>query len=174
METPLRDTERTPDAEPPAPEEQEPRPDPARRKRRGPGPFLLLVLPTLTVVLAGAVFLVATDRLSGLLGGDDGDQAPAPQAVTDRVDPSLLPWLRKAADRCDTLRPSVLAAQIDLRSGWSNDGAALSGPSGLAGFTPPSGASGARTPTATAPRRRRTPPTPSWPSAAGTAPSPNA
>ncbi|MFE1151058.1 M23 family metallopeptidase [Streptomyces albidoflavus] len=139
METPLRDTERTPDAEPPAPEEleeQETRPDPARQKRRGPGPFLLLVLPTLTVLLAGAVFLVATDRLSGLLGGDDGDPAPAPQAVTDRVDPSLLPWLRKAADRCDTLRPSVLAAQIDLRSGWSNDGAALSGPSGLAGFTP--------------------------------------
>ncbi|MFF8566613.1 M23 family metallopeptidase [Streptomyces albidoflavus] len=142
METPLRDTGRTPDpgtdtdTEPPAPEEQEPRPDPARRKRRGPGPFLLLVLPTLTVLLAGLVFLVATDRLSGLLGGDEGDPAPAPQAVTDRVDPSLLPWLRKAADRCDTLRPSVLAAQIDLRSGWSNDGAALSGPSGLAGFTP--------------------------------------
>ncbi|MBO1287956.1 M23 family metallopeptidase [Streptomyces sampsonii] len=145
MQTPVRDTERTPDGEPPAPEEHEEReeqkehetrPDPARRKRRGPGPFLLLVLPTLTVLLAAAVFLVATDRLSGLLGGDDGDAAPAPQAVTDRVDPSLLPWLRKAADQCDTLRPSVLAAQIDLLSGWSNDGAALSGPSGLAGFTP--------------------------------------
>lgn len=97
MQTPVRDTERTPDGEPPAPEEREEqrehetRPDPAQRKRRGPGPFLLLVLPTLTVLLAAAVFLVATDRLSGLLGGDDGDTAPAPQAVTDRVDPPSSP-----------------------------------------------------------------------------------
>ncbi|MHC8562363.1 hypothetical protein ACW23B_13460 [Streptomyces albidoflavus] len=110
-----RDTERPPDAEQPAPEarpeEQETRPDPARRKRRGPGPFLLLVLPTLTVLLAGAVFLVATDRLSGLLGGDDGDPAPAPQAVTDRVAPPSSPGCERrrtgatrSAPRCSPPR----------------------------------------------------------------------
>lgn len=132
---PLRDADPSPDAEPSAPEDDRTRPARPPRKRRGPGPFLLLVLPALAVLLAGAVFLVATDRLSGLLGGDDGRAQAAPQAVTDRVDSSLVPWLKRAAEQCDVVRPSVLAAQIDVRSGWSNDGAALSGPVGLAGFT---------------------------------------
>ncbi|MEV5403892.1 hypothetical protein AB0L20_14915, partial [Streptomyces albidoflavus] len=40
---------------------------------------------TLTVLLAAAVFLVATDRLSGLLGGEDGDAAPAGGRVRRRA-----------------------------------------------------------------------------------------
>ncbi|MGW5782737.1 M23 family metallopeptidase [Streptomyces sp. NPDC003757] len=125
-----------PRPEPDRPERPEPdRPErPERtpgRKRRGPGPVTLLLLPALVTVTGVAAFLA----LGGLPNPwPDDDSAADPAAAVD-VDPSYLPWLRKAASGCTVLRPSVLAAQIDQLSGWSDDSDELSGQKGIAAFT---------------------------------------
>lgn len=114
---------------------QDDRPERARRRRR-PGPFTLLALPGLTVVLGFAGFMAATGRLSSAWPQDsDTHAAGADSAATDRVDASYVPWLREAAKTCAVLKPSVLAAQIDRRSGWNTDAAALTATVGIAGFT---------------------------------------
>ncbi|CAM5553686.1 Peptidoglycan DD-metalloendopeptidase family protein OS=Streptomyces tendae OX=1932 GN=GUR47_05730 PE=4 SV=1 [Streptomyces tendae] len=101
------------------------------RKRRGPGPVTLLLLPALVTVTGVAAFLA----LGGLPSPwPDDDSAADPSAAVD-IDPSYLPWLRKAASGCAVLRPSVLAAQIDQLSGWSDDSDELSGQKGIAAFT---------------------------------------
>ncbi|MFC7986135.1 M23 family metallopeptidase [Streptomyces sp. NPDC057336] len=106
---------------------QEPAP---RRRRRGPGPFTLLVLPGLVTVTGVAAFLALTGGLPTPWPQD----AKAEQAAVD-IDPSYIPWLRKAASACTVLEPSVLAAQIDQLSGWSDDTDELSGQKGIAAFT---------------------------------------
>jgi murein DD-endopeptidase MepM/ murein hydrolase activator NlpD len=121
-------------SQPPSPDD-EARPVP-RRRRRGPGPFTLLVLPGLTVLLGSAVFLAWTGNLPGTAAdGDDTVAVGAPDAATERVDASYVPWLKKSAQACAAVRPSVLAAQIDAHSGWSTDTASLSDAVGIAGFT---------------------------------------
>src|SRR5207248_2263275 len=47
---------------------------------------------------------------------------------------SFVPWLREATRGCTVVTPSVLAAQIDQLSGWSDDSASLS-QQGIARFT---------------------------------------
>ncbi|MGV9280042.1 peptidoglycan DD-metalloendopeptidase family protein [Streptomyces sp. NPDC003730] len=125
-----------PRPEPDGPE----RPDPDRperpertsgRKRRGPGPVTLLLLPALVTVTGVAAFLA----LGGLPNPWPDDESAADPAAAVDVDPSYLPWLRKAASGCTVLRPSVLAAQIDQLSGWSDDSDELSGQKGIAAFT---------------------------------------
>ncbi|MER5408949.1 M23 family metallopeptidase [Streptomyces sp. NPDC002769] len=111
------------------------RPERTRRRRR-PGPFTLLALPGLTVVLGFAGFMAATGHLPSAWSEDsDAHATTAGNTATDRVDASYVPWLREAARTCALLKPSVLAAQIDRRSGWNTDPATLSGTVGIAGFT---------------------------------------
>ncbi|MFG2679625.1 M23 family metallopeptidase [Streptomyces sp. NPDC048392] len=103
---------------------------PRRRKRRGPGPVALLVLPALVTVTGVAAFL----SLGGLPNPwpDDSDAGPS---AGSGIDPSYVPWLREAASACAVLEPSVLAAQIDQLSGWSDGSDELSGQKGIAAFT---------------------------------------
>ncbi|MFH8443015.1 M23 family metallopeptidase [Streptomyces sp. NPDC018026] len=124
---PTADDTDDPRQEPERPEGPEPGP---RRKRRGPGPVTLLLLPAL-VTVTGVAGLLALGVLPDPWP-DDSDAAPS--AAAD-VDPSYVPWLRKAASACSVLEPSVLAAQIDQLSGWSDDSDELSGQKGIAAFT---------------------------------------
>ncbi|MEU9187259.1 M23 family metallopeptidase [Streptomyces sp. NPDC048484] len=111
-------------------EEETPKERPKRTRRR-PGPFTLLVLPGLVALMGVAGFLAVNGGLSSAWPqGSD----PAPAATT-RVDAAYIPWLRKAVSDCTVIKPSVLAAQIDRLSGWSNDAGALSGEKGIAAFT---------------------------------------
>ncbi|CAL9667778.1 M23 family metallopeptidase [Streptomyces sp. enrichment culture] len=110
-----------------APEQPGKRP---KRKRRGPGPFTLLLLPGLLTVTGVAAFLAL-----GGLPAPWQDDSDAKGPATAGIDPSYVPWLRKAASACTVLEPSVLAAQIDQLSGWSDDTDDLSGQKGIAAFT---------------------------------------
>ncbi|MDQ1031927.1 murein DD-endopeptidase MepM/ murein hydrolase activator NlpD [Streptomyces umbrinus] len=101
-----------------------------RPRRRGPGPFALIVAPSLVALIGVSGYLALTGGLS-----PDQSEGPDPaQTSVANVDASYVPWLRKAADACTVVTPSLLAAQIDQLSGWSNDGASLS-QQGIAGFT---------------------------------------
>ncbi|MFI8946488.1 M23 family metallopeptidase [Streptomyces sp. NPDC053750] len=114
------------------PEEHPRREEPApKRRRRGPGPFTLLLLPGLVTVTGVATFLA----LTGGLPTPWPEEAETEQAAAVDVDPSYVPWLRKAASACTVLEPSVLAAQIDQLSGWSDATDDLSGQKGIAAFT---------------------------------------
>jgi murein DD-endopeptidase MepM/ murein hydrolase activator NlpD len=122
----------------PTPPELEPQSEPEppaqqkeRRKRRGPGPVVLLILPGL-VTLSGVAGFFA---LNGGFPVEAEQGAGPEQATAADVDDSSIPWLRKAADGCAVVTPSVLAAQIDQLSGWSNDTGKLSGQKGIAAFT---------------------------------------
>ncbi|MFD5314601.1 M23 family metallopeptidase [Streptomyces ardesiacus] len=119
----------------PAPPDESAPPDqpdqPRRRRRRGPGPVTLLLLPALVTVTGVAAFLA----LGGLPNPWPDDDSGADPSAAVGVDPSYLPWLRKAASACTVLEPSVLAAQIDQLSGWSDDSDDLSGQKGIAAFT---------------------------------------
>lgn len=102
----------------------------SRPRRKGPGPFLLIVMPGLVAMTGVSVFLASTGGLSSVLpqGSDAADSA------TSKVDGSYVPWLRKATRSCTVVTPSVLAAQIDQLSGWTDDTASLS-QQGIARFT---------------------------------------
>lgn len=101
-----------------------------RPRRRGPGPFSLIVAPSLVALIGVSGYLALTGGLS-----PDQSEGPDPaQTSVANVDASYVPWLRKAADACTVVTPSLLAAQIDQLSGWSNDSASLS-QQGIAGFT---------------------------------------
>ncbi|MGC9495845.1 M23 family metallopeptidase [Streptomyces sp. WG7] len=116
------------------PEQPEPPGQPeqaGKRRRRGPGPFTLLVLPALVTVTGVATFLA----LTGGMPSPWPEESDGNQATTVDIDPSYIPWLRKAASACTILEPSVLAAQIDQLSGWSDDTDELSGQKGIAAFT---------------------------------------
>ncbi|MFJ8146358.1 peptidoglycan DD-metalloendopeptidase family protein [Streptomyces sp. NPDC096048] len=118
--------------EQPARPEQPGRPEQAgKRKRRGPGLFTLLLLPGLVTVTGVAAFLA----LTGGLPSPWPEDSDTNRAATADIDPSYVPWLRKAASACTILEPSLLAAQIDQLSGWSDDTDALSGQKGIAAFT---------------------------------------
>ncbi|MET7405228.1 M23 family metallopeptidase [Streptomyces parvulus] len=119
------------DGEPPEQPEESARPEKRKRKRRGPGPFTLLLLPALVTVIGVAGFLALTGGLPTPWPDDSGSKS----AADVDVDPSYVPWLRKAASACTVLDPSVLAAQIDQLSGWSDDTDELSGQKGIAAFT---------------------------------------
>ncbi|MFC9850489.1 M23 family metallopeptidase [Streptomyces prasinus] len=120
---------RPPDREPPS---TTPAPSGTRppRRRRGPGPLALVVVSTMVVIVGVSGFLALTGVLSPELSEGPG---PAPQSVSN-VDASYVPWLRKAAEACEVVTPSLLAAQIDQLSGWDNDTASLS-EQGIARFT---------------------------------------
>ncbi|GAA4790073.1 M23 family metallopeptidase [Streptomyces ziwulingensis] len=118
-------------ARPERPGDEERTASDARRRRRGPGPVVLLVLPGLATLTAVAGFLALTGGFPM-----DGEQDAGPEgAATAGVDPSFVPWLRKAAAECPVVTPSLLAAQIDQLSGWSDDTGELSGQRGIAAFT---------------------------------------
>ncbi|WP_455754518.1 M23 family metallopeptidase [Streptomyces prasinus] len=84
----------------------------------------------MVVIVGVSGFLALTGVLSPELSEGPG---PAPQSVSN-VDASYVPWLRKAAEACEVVTPSLLAAQIDQLSGWDNDTASLS-EQGIARFT---------------------------------------
>ncbi|MET7457862.1 M23 family metallopeptidase [Streptomyces sp. NPDC005574] len=102
-----------------------------KRGRRGPGLFTLLVLPGLTALVGVSGYLALTGGLS-TIWPQETDSGPAAAA---HLDPSYLPWLRKAASACTVVTPSLLAAQIDQLSGWHDGDGRLSGEKGIAGFT---------------------------------------
>ncbi|WP_395570555.1 M23 family metallopeptidase [Streptomyces sp. BK79] len=104
---------------------------PGKRRRRGPGPFTLLLSPALVTVTGVAAYLV----LTGGLPSPWPEEADADGTAAVDIDPSYVPWLREASSRCTVLAPSVLAAQIDQLSGWSDDTDAFSGQKGIAAFT---------------------------------------
>ncbi|MGZ3119475.1 M23 family metallopeptidase [Streptomyces sp. H62] len=111
---------------------QEERPErAARRRRRGPVLLTLLLLPGLVTVIGVAAFLALTGGPPSS-GAEDPD---ADQAAEVGIDPSYVPWLRQAAAACTLLTPSLLAAQIDQLSGWSDGTDDLSGQKGIAAFT---------------------------------------
>ncbi|WP_411090211.1 M23 family metallopeptidase [Streptomyces sp. 049-1] len=114
-----------------APPEQAQQAPKRKRKRRGPGLLTLLLLPALVTVIGVASFLALTGGLPN--PWPDGPDSKRSSEVD--VDPSYIPWLRKAASACTVLDPSVLAAQIDQLSGWSDDTDELSGQKGIAAFT---------------------------------------
>ncbi|MGW2171893.1 M23 family metallopeptidase [Streptomyces sp. NPDC001705] len=114
-----------------APPEQAEQPPKRKRKRRGPGLLTLLLLPALVTVIGVASFLA----LTGGLPNPWPDDPDSKRSSGVDVDPSYVPWLRKAASACTVLDPSVLAAQIDQLSGWSDDTDELSGQKGIAAFT---------------------------------------
>lgn len=103
----------------------------ARPGGAAPGAFTLLVLPGLVTLSAVAGFLA----LTGGLPDDWSTQGSAPQGAAGGVDATYGPWLRKSADACTVVTPSVLAAQIDQLTGWSNDSATTSQARGIAAFT---------------------------------------
>ncbi|MGI3200368.1 peptidoglycan DD-metalloendopeptidase family protein [Streptomyces sp. GLT-R25] len=99
-------------------------------RRGGPGPFALIVAPSLVALIGVSGYLALTGGLS-----PDQSEGPDPaQTSVANVDASYVPWLRKAAEACTVVTPSLLAAQIDQLSGWSNDSASLS-QQGIASFT---------------------------------------
>ncbi|MER7053640.1 M23 family metallopeptidase [Streptomyces sp. NPDC000351] len=118
-------------AQPEQPEQPGPPEQGGKRKRRGPGPFTLLLLPGLVTITGVAAFFALT---GGLPSPWPEDSEPDQAAAVD-IDPSYIPWLRKAASACTILEPSVLAAQIDQLSGWRDDTDELSGEKGIAAFT---------------------------------------
>ncbi|WP_443080127.1 peptidoglycan DD-metalloendopeptidase family protein [Streptomyces sp. P9-A2] len=124
-------TDEPPGREPPdrEPLSTTPAPDGARPPRRR-GPFVLIAVPAMVVIVGVAGFLALTGVLSPALSEEPD---PAPTSVSN-VDASYVPWLRKAADACEVVTPSLLAAQIDQLSGWNNDTASLS-QQGIARFT---------------------------------------
>ncbi|MCX4555872.1 peptidoglycan DD-metalloendopeptidase family protein [Streptomyces phaeochromogenes] len=90
----------------------------------------MIVAPSLVALIGVSGYLALT---GGLSPGQSEGPDPAQTSVAN-VDASYVPWLRKAAEACTVVTPSLLAAQIDQRSGWSNDSASLS-QQGIAGFT---------------------------------------
>ncbi|MDX2678306.1 M23 family metallopeptidase [Streptomyces soliscabiei] len=108
-----------------------PRPPAPGPRRRGPGPFTLLVLPGLVTLSVVAGFLVLTGGLPADWTPGDSSEQPA----ADGIDETYGPWLRKAAEACTVVTPSLLAAQIDQLSGWNNDSATTSDEQGIAAFT---------------------------------------
>ncbi|WUR86677.1 peptidoglycan DD-metalloendopeptidase family protein [Streptomyces phaeochromogenes] len=90
----------------------------------------MIVAPSLVALIGVSGYLALT---GGLSPGQSEGPDPAQTSVAN-VDASYVPWLRKAAEACTVVTPSLLAAQIDQLSGWSNDSASLS-QQGIAGFT---------------------------------------
>ncbi|MGW0944835.1 M23 family metallopeptidase [Streptomyces sp. NPDC002623] len=93
-----------------------PRPSAPPPRRRGPGAFTLMVLPGLLTLSVVAGFLALTGGLPTDWAQDESPQ----QSAANGVDATYGPWLRKAAEACTVVTPSLLAAQIDQLSGWDN------------------------------------------------------
>ncbi|MER5433710.1 M23 family metallopeptidase [Streptomyces sp. NPDC002588] len=107
------------------------RPPAQRPRRRGPGPFTLLVLPGVLTLTAVAGGIALTGGLpDGWTAGGNTEQDAA-----GGVNATYGPWLRKSAQACTVVTPSVLAAQIDQLTGFSDDSATTSGEQGIAAFT---------------------------------------
>ncbi|GGS06670.1 peptidase [Streptomyces humidus] len=116
--------------EPPQQTESAPRTVAEQPRRRGPGLFTVVVLPALLTLSAVAGFLALT---GGLPGDEDAAADPQDDAVGG-VNATYGPWLRRSADACPVVTPSVLAAQIDQLTGFSDESTA-SGQQGIAAFT---------------------------------------
>lgn len=78
-----------------------------------------MVLPGLLTLSVVAGFLALTGGLPTDWVQDEGPQ----QSAANGVDKAYGPWLRKAAEACTVVTPSLLAAQIDQLSGWDNGSA---------------------------------------------------
>ncbi|WP_320777375.1 M23 family metallopeptidase [Streptomyces sp. CRN 30] len=130
-ELPSEPTGQDPDVGQGTPPQEETEKKKKKKKRRGPGPFVLLVLPGLVSLTGVATFFAVTGGFTV-----ESEQAAGPeQAAAPGVDASYVPWLRKAAADCEVVSPSVLAAQIDQLTGWTDDTGKLSGQRGIAAFT---------------------------------------
>lgn len=102
-----------------------------RPRRRGPGPVTLLVLPCLVALPGVAGFLALNGGFPPDWAQDSGPRHSDANSLAE----SYLPWLRKAADGCGVVTPSLLAAQIDQLSGWRQQTAAPSDDEGIAGYS---------------------------------------
>ncbi|KUN41087.1 peptidase [Streptomyces longwoodensis] len=102
-----------------------------RPRRRGPGPFALVVMPSLVAVAGVSTFLAlqSEEPAPGPSSGTSGTDG-----VSDKVNGSYVPWLRRATHDCPVVTPAVLAAQIDQLSGWNDDTPNVS-QQGIARFT---------------------------------------
>lgn len=107
-----------------------PAPQPPPPRRRGPGLFTFLVLPGLLTLSAVAGLLA----LTGGLPDDWTAQETTQEGDAGGVNATYGPWLRRSAEACTVVTPSVLAAQIDQLTGFS-DAASSSGEQGIAAFT---------------------------------------
>ncbi|MEV1067942.1 M23 family metallopeptidase [Streptomyces sp. NPDC050263] len=116
-------TAHEPETAPPPPHPAAPQPSAPPPRRRGPGAFTLMVLPGLLTLSVVAGFLALTGGLPTDWVQDEGPQ----QSTANGVDETYGPWLRKAAEACTVVTPSLLAAQIDQLSGWDNGGATATG-----------------------------------------------
>jgi cell wall-associated NlpC family hydrolase len=91
------------------------------------GATLLSLVVGITVV-GGAASTSAGDPGTALLTG-----ALAPGAVPD---PALLPWVIKAGSLCPAITPALIAAQIQVESGWNAQDLSPAGAQGIAQFMP--------------------------------------
>ncbi|MFI5824386.1 M23 family metallopeptidase [Streptomyces rishiriensis] len=107
-----------------------PRPVAPQPRRRGPGLFTVVVLPALLALSAVAGFLALT---GGLPGDEDAGADPQDDAAGG-VNATYGPWLRRSAEACSVVTPSLLAAQIDQLTGFADETTA-SGEQGIAAFT---------------------------------------
>lgn len=71
----------------------------------------------------------AADPCAGL-AGPGGDVAPG------SVPGEYLPWLRKSAEQCESITPSLLAAQIEAESGFRTNAVSSAGALGPSQFMP--------------------------------------
>ncbi|MEH0467802.1 M23 family metallopeptidase [Streptomyces hayashii] len=106
------------------------RPVAPQPRRRGPGLFTVVILPALLTLSTVAAFLALTGGIPG-----DEDAGPNPQDdAAGGVNATYGPWLRRSAEACSVVTPSLLAAQIDQLTGFSDETTA-SGQQGIAAFT---------------------------------------
>jgi cell wall-associated NlpC family hydrolase len=91
------------------------------------GGTLLSLVVGITVV-GGAASTSAGDPRTALLTG-----SLAPGAVPD---PALLPWVTKAGSLCPAITPGLIAAQIQVESGWNAQDLSPAGAEGIAQFMP--------------------------------------
>ncbi|UZF59358.1 NlpC/P60 family protein (plasmid) [Gordonia polyisoprenivorans] len=96
----------------------------------GVGLGALLLVPILVVVFfAGAMYNAPTDN------GDAGSYGQA-GLKTGTVPPEFEPWVIKAGKMCPEIGAPVIAAQIEVESGWNPAAVSPAGAQGLSQFMP--------------------------------------
>ncbi|MDT0343407.1 C40 family peptidase [Streptomyces litchfieldiae] len=73
---------------------------------------------------------------AGLLGGLGGDRGGAGQLARDTVPPEYEDLVQRWGNLCDTLSPSLLAAQLNQESGFLTDRTSPANAQGIAQFIP--------------------------------------
>jgi len=102
-----------------------------------------MTLPAVAAGVAGASllsFVVGITVVGGAASTSAGDPGAAlltgPLASGAVPDPALLPWVTKAGSLCPAITPALIAAQIQVESGWNAQDLSPAGAEGIAQFMP--------------------------------------